>query len=131
MPPVYASVCDKINSASNELVVPAMPVQTKAQVLSLLQASHQELQRFGVRRCGIFGFFVQDVAIYDRSDVDVLVAFEPDQKTFDNFIHLAFFLEDLFGRAVDLITIESLSPYLAPHILAEVNTSPSACEYLS
>jgi uncharacterized protein len=98
----------------------AMPVQTKAQVLSLLQEYQQELHSFGVRRCGVFGSFVRDSAIHDQSDVDILVAFEPDHKTFDNFMHLSFFLEDLFGRAVDLITIESLSPYIGSHILDEV-----------
>lgn len=98
----------------------AMPVQTKAQVLALLQEYHQELHRFGVKRCGVFGSFARDTAIHPQSDVDILVAFEPDQKTFDNFIYLSFFLEDLFGRAVDLITVESLSPYIGPHILDEV-----------
>ncbi|MCY7320976.1 MAG: nucleotidyltransferase family protein [Phormidesmis sp. CAN_BIN36] len=97
-----------------------MPVQTKAQVFSLLQEYQQELHRFGVSRCGVFGSFVRDSAIDDESDVDILVSFKPDQKTFDNFIHLSFFLEELFGRAVDLITIESLSPYIGPHILNEV-----------
>lgn len=97
-----------------------MTVQTKAQVLSLLQASRLEIKRFGVRRCGVFGSFVRDNKIHDKSDVDILVDFEPDQKTFDNFMQLSFFLEDLFGRAVDLITIESLSPYIGPRILAEV-----------
>jgi predicted nucleotidyltransferase len=33
---------------------------------------------------------------------------------------VASFLEDLFGRQVDLITTESLSPYIGPHILREV-----------
>jgi predicted nucleotidyltransferase len=97
-----------------------MPVQTKAQVIALLREYHQELHRFGVRRCGVFGSFVRDAAIHPQSDVDILVAFEPDQKTFDNFIHLSFFLEDLFGRTVDLITVESLSPYIGPRILDEV-----------
>lgn len=96
-----------------------MPVQTKAQVLSLLHQHQKELQHFGVRRCGVFGSFVRN-AIHDQSDVDILVAFEPDQKTFDNFMHLSFFLEDLFGRAVDLITVESLSSYISPRILDEV-----------
>ena len=54
-----------------------MPVQTKAQVLSLLQGCQQDLHRFGVSRCGVFGSFVRDSAIHDRSDVDSLVAFEP------------------------------------------------------
>lgn len=97
-----------------------MPVQAKSQVLALLQEYQQELHCFGVRRCGIFGSFVRDTAIHDQSDVDLLVTFDPEQKTFDNFIHLSFFLEDLFGRAVDLITIESLSPYIGSHILDEV-----------
>ena len=96
------------------------PVQTKAQVLSLLQEYQQELHRFGVKHCGVFGSFARDTAIHDQSDVDILVAFEPNQKTFDNFMHLSFFLEELFGRAVDLITIESLSPYIGSHILDEV-----------
>jgi hypothetical protein len=97
-----------------------MSVQTKAQVLSLLHQHYQELQRFGVKRCGIFGSFARDTAIHEQSDVDILVTFEPEQKTFDNFIHLSFFLENLFGRTVDLITTESLSPYIGPRILDEV-----------
>jgi uncharacterized protein len=44
----------------------------------------------------------------------------PGEKTFDNFINLAFFLEDILGRKVDLITKESLSPYIGPRILQEV-----------
>ena len=66
----------------------AMPVQTKAQVIALLQEYQQDLNRFGIKRCGIFGSFARDTAIHDRSDVDILVSFEPDQKTFDNFIQL-------------------------------------------
>lgn len=97
-----------------------MLVNTKAQVLSLLQESQQELRQFGVSRCGIFGSFVRDINVHEQSDVDILVAFESGQKTFDNFMHLSFFLEDLLGRNVDLVTIESLSPYIGPHILDEV-----------
>ena len=98
----------------------AVSVQNKNQVLSLLDKHKQELRDFGVARCGVFGSFVRDTEIHDKSDVDILVAFEPDEKTFDNFIHLSFFLEELFERAVDLITVESLSPYIGSHILAEV-----------
>lgn len=35
-------------------------------------------------------------------------------------MHLGFYLEELFGRKVDLLTHESLSPYLGPRILREV-----------
>jgi uncharacterized protein len=95
-------------------------VRNKAQLLSLLQDRQQELRQFGVERCGIFGSFVRDREIHDRSDVDILVAFKPEKKTFDNFIQLSFFLEELLGRAIDLVTVESLSPYIGPRILQEV-----------
>jgi hypothetical protein len=54
------------------------------------------------------------------SDVDILVEFDPQRKSFDNFMDLAFYLDDLLGRKVDLVTTESLSPYIGPHILHEV-----------
>lgn len=56
----------------------------------------------------------------DQSDVDILVVCEPDQKTFDNFMNLSLFLESLLNRAVDLITLESLSSYIGPRILDEI-----------
>jgi len=96
-----------------------MPVQTKEHVLTLLREHQAELRRFGVQRGGVFGSFVRNEP-QDQRDVDILVEFAPSQKTFDHFMHLAFFLEDLFGRKVDLITTESLSPYIGPHILREV-----------
>lgn len=97
----------------------SIPVITRRQALDLLEQHRSELQRFGVSRCGLFGSFSRDEAD-DQSDVDVLVAFEPGKKTFDNFMDLAFFLEEAFGRSVDLVTVESLSPYIGPHILREV-----------
>ncbi len=60
------------------------------------------------------------IYIHDQSDVDILVDFDPSKKTFGNFMNLAFFLEDIFGRKVDLVTTESLSPHIGPRILDEV-----------
>lgn len=85
-----------------------------------MQVHQQELRQFGVEHCDIFGSFVRDEGIHDRSDVDIIVVFEPSKKNFDNFMHLSFFLEELFGRAINLVTIESLSPYISPRILQEV-----------
>jgi hypothetical protein len=96
-----------------------MPLQTKEQVLTILKEHQAELSRLGVKRCGLFGSLVRNEA-RDQSDIDILVEFEPDRKTFDNFMQLAFFLEELFGRRVDLVTTESLSPFIGPHILREV-----------
>ena len=100
-----------------------MAVQTKEQIFTLLRRHQRDLRRLGVQRCGLFGSFVRNEA-QARSDVDILVEFTPTKKSFDNFMHLAFFLENLFGRTVDLITPESLSPHLGPHILREVEYAP-------
>lgn len=96
-----------------------MIVQTKAQLFAVLDAHQAQLKRFGVKRCGLFGSFVRDQGAED-SDIDLLVEFEPSKKTFDNFMGLVFYLEDLLGRKIDLVTTESLSPYIGPHILREV-----------
>lgn len=82
------------------------------------------MQSLGVKRCGLFGSFARDNNIQEQSDVDVLVTFDPNQKTFDNFMQLSFFLEDVFKRKIDLVTPESLSPFIGPHILKEVEDVP-------
>jgi uncharacterized protein len=96
-----------------------MPVKDKREIFALLTEKEAQLRRLGVSGCGLFGSFAREEQS-DQSDVDILVEFEEGQKTFDNFMALAFFLEDLFGRKVDLLTPESLSPYIGPHILREV-----------
>lgn len=80
---------------------------------------------FGVKRIGVFGSFAKNT-IHQDSDIDILVEFHPNKKNFDNFMDLAFFIEDLTGRKVDLVTNQSLSKYIAPHILNEVEYVPFA-----
>ena len=93
--------------------------RTKEELLKIISERQNQIKGFGVKRCGIFGSVVRSKHTA-HSDIDVLVEFEPNQKTFDNFMRLALFLEELFGRKVDLVTAESLSPYIGPHILQEV-----------
>jgi predicted nucleotidyltransferase len=95
-----------------------MTQTAKADLLRLIAEHQQEIKQFGVKRCGLFGSYVRDQHT-SKSDIDILVEFEPGQKTFDNFMRLAFFLEELFGRKVELVTIDSLSSYIGPHILQE------------
>ena len=86
--------------------------------IDILKRHEREIKkRFGVRRIGLFGSFARGEQ-KDTSDVDILVEF--DDPTFDNFMNLAFFLEDLFGRRVELVTPDSLSPYIAPYVKKEV-----------
>ena len=95
------------------------PVQMKEEALALIEEHQDQIRALGVRRLGLFGSFVRGRQ-QAESDVDLLVEFEPDKKTFDNLIQLGFFLEDLLKRRVELVTAESLSPYIGPYILQEV-----------
>lgn len=95
-----------------------MRVRTKEDVFTLLRQNGEQLRRFGVGRVSVFGSFARGEP-NDDSDVDILVEFEADRKSFDNFLALAEFLEGLFGRKVDLLTPESLNPRFGHHILSE------------
>ncbi len=99
-------------------------IDHKTDLFALLAMHQSELAHFGVRRWGLFGSFATG-RHNDLSDVDILVEFEPGQKSFDNFMRLAAFLEEQIGRRVELVTPESLSPHIGPHILREVEYAPS------
>jgi predicted nucleotidyltransferase len=91
----------------------------KEEVFGLLRRHHDRIRALGVKRLGLFGSFLYGHQ-GPESDRDILVEFEPGQKTFDNFIQLAFLLEDLLQRKVELVTPEGLSPYIGPHVLEVV-----------
>ena len=95
------------------------PVPSKEKIISLIKANQKQIRSFGVERLGLFGSVVHGRQ-KTNSDVDVLVEFDPKQKTFDNFVSLSLFLEKLFSRYVEVVTPESLSPYIGPHIIKEV-----------
>ena len=75
--------------------------------------------KFGVSKIGIFGSFARGDE-KEESDIDVLVEFREGCKTFDNYMDLKFFLQDLFGRNIDLATVQALRPQLKEDILHEV-----------
>jgi predicted nucleotidyltransferase len=88
--------------------------------LSLLKQHELEIrERFGVERIGIFGFFMRGEE-KPESDVDVLVKFRDGEETFAHYMDLKFYLEDLFGRKVDLVIHDTLKPRLREPILSEV-----------
>jgi uncharacterized protein len=94
-------------------------IKTKQDILQILCQNQTRLKNLGVNRLGLFGSFVRGQQNPD-SDIDILVEFLPGEKSFDSFMQLSFHLEELLGRPVELVTVESLSPYLKPHILKEV-----------
>jgi len=87
------------------------------EIIRILKENRDVLIKYGVKKIGLFGSFVRNEQ-KDNSDIDFLVEFE--KPNFDDFMDLAFFLEDLFGRKVELITNGSLSPYILPYIEKEI-----------
>ena len=72
------------------------------------------VQRFAVRTLALFGSTARNTARED-SDVDVLVAFD-GPATSKRYFGVQFYLEDLLGRAVDLVTEDALRPRLRPYV---------------
>ena len=94
-------------------------VANKEGVVALLREHEAAARDLGVQRLGLFGSF-QRGTHGPKSDVDLFVEFRPGMATFDHFMGLSFLCEDLFGRNVEIVTPGSLSPYLGPRIMREV-----------
>ena len=91
----------------------------KETLIQILKHNRNRLEEFGVEEIGVFGSFASGNQ-NDESDVDILVNLNKDKKTFRNFLSLNYFLEKLIGKKVDLVTKQSLSPFIGPHILNSV-----------
>ncbi len=91
---------------------------TKQDILDAIESNRSKLRSLGVRNLALFGSFVRECQT-PESDIDLLVEFDAAEKTYDNFVGLADFLEELLQRPVELVTTESLSPYIGPRILDE------------
>ena len=88
-------------------------------ILGALAEHRERIRSLGVRRIGVFGSFARGEE-REESDIDILIEFKEGGRSFDTYMDLKFFLEDLFGRDVDLVTIGGLSPHIAPFVEREV-----------
>ena len=89
-------------------------------ILGALAEHRERIKSLGVRRIGVFGSFARG----EESDIDILIEFKEGGRSFDTYMDLKFFLEDLFGRRVDLVDRDAIKPALAPHILRSVRYVP-------
>ena len=91
---------------------------TSNRIMDTLSRRADEMKRrFKVRRLGLFGSYARDAAGWE-SDIDILVEFK--KPTFDNYMDLKFFLEDLFQKGVDLVMADTLKQRLKPQVMREV-----------
>lgn len=87
-------------------------------VTTLLRRHKSELrQRFGVSRLAVFGSVARG-SDREGSDIDILVEFDR-APGFDAFMDLKYYLEDLLGVPVDLVTRKALRPRIRKHVERE------------
>jgi predicted nucleotidyltransferase len=89
---------------------------TRDEVLKKLEENRETIRGFEVRSLGIFGSYARGEQS-EASDMDFVVEFY--RSTFDNYFNLKFFLEDLFGRKVDLVIKDTIKPRIRSTILEE------------
>lgn len=90
----------------------------RARALELPTQSKSDLaSRFGVTQLALFGSTARDKAS-ENSDVDVLVSFD-GPATSARYFGTQFYLEDLFGCKIDMVTEKALRAELRPFIEKE------------
>ncbi len=89
---------------------------SREKILTALEEHKQELRRMGVRSMGLFGSAARGEST-PTSDLDFLV--EMERKSFDAYMDVKEFLENLFACHVDLVIAENLKPRLRDTILRE------------
>ena len=93
---------------------------TKENIISLLKTHKLELSRYGVSEIGLFGSYLRNQQS-KQSDIDLLIDFEPDKESFDNYMAVYDLFENLFkDEKVEIVTKNGLSKHIGPRILNEV-----------
>lgn len=93
-----------------------MDIQT---IKTTIKQHNEELRAYGLRRIGIFGSAASGSAAA-QSDIDLLLDFDPDKKTYRNFFQGTAHLESILNRPVDTVTPQGLSPHIKPYIEQEI-----------
>jgi uncharacterized protein len=85
--------------------------------IAILKQYEQPLKSLGVKSLAIFGSVARDEA-HSKSDIDILVEFT-EPPTFDRYMDLKFYLEDLLSQNVDLVSHKMLKPQIRQAIEEE------------
>lgn len=87
-------------------------------VIGILKKCRKKIEKeYSVEKIGVFGSYAKGTQT-ESSDIDILVEFK--DPTYDNLIDLAFYLDDLYRKKINLITLKGMSPYLLPIVEKEV-----------
>jgi hypothetical protein len=97
---------------------------TSKEIIDELRRNASILRKYKVKKIGLFGSYIR-LGQKNRSDIDLLVEFDDTafginfNGYFDNYMGLLSSLEEIFGRKIDLLTVEMVSPYIKPYVLRE------------
>jgi len=93
---------------------------TKDYILAAIRKHKSDLSAFGVQSVGLFGSYVRNEQT-EKSDIDLLIDFDPQKENFDNYMALCDYLDSMFqNEKVEVVTKNGLSPHIGPAILKEV-----------
>lgn len=101
---------------------------TKSEIIEMLRENKRTLEKYGVKRIGLFGSFRRDEQNI-KSDIDLVAEFDlslfgKDFKgLFDAYMDLSAYLEDLFGRKVDVLTSEGIESIRVKEVAEEIKRS--------
>ena len=87
------------------------------EIQNIINEKSNKLKDLKVKSLAVFGSFARG-EIKPDSDIDILVEFD-GPPTFDGYMDLLFFLEDITGKKVDLVTYDALKPRIKPSILKD------------
>ena len=88
------------------------------QIIERIRAHRARLAELGVSSLSLFGSVARGDAT-EASDIDLLVSFD-GRATYDRYMDLKLFLEDLLGRRVDLVTEKALREEVRPYVEQEL-----------
>jgi predicted nucleotidyltransferase len=90
-------------------------MKTLSEIIKKLNEHKEELKnKYKIKEIKIFGSYAKGEQ-KETSDIDIIVDFE-EYPTLIEFIRIQEELENLLGVKVDLLTEESISPFVKPFI---------------
>jgi len=92
---------------------------SRTEIINKLKELKPKLyQEYSVRQIGLFGSF-SDNSANEESDIDLIVDLEKPIGW--KFFSLEIYLEQVFGRKIDLITKNALKSQIKDQILNQIN----------
>lgn len=89
---------------------------TKKQIKERITSNAILIRQYGISKIGLFRSYARQQETKD-SDIDILIDFDGDKETFDNFMAICNLLEQLFSEhQVEVVTTNGLSPYIGPYV---------------